>query len=149
MSVRHRLFATCAQAALFFTVASWALVLIILDLMPKAPTQRGLSIAVIVVLPDALATWWIFRRLRLDRSRGDARRAAVAFAVSAPLTLAASYPLGGLLGGYAEAILGSRFVLPAVLGFIFLLMIIVPGAVVAWALHPSGGVEAVAESESK
>jgi hypothetical protein len=146
MSVRHRLFATCAQAALFFTVASWALIFIILDLMPKAATQRGLSIAMIVVLPDALATWWISRRFRLDRSRGDARRAAAAFAVSAPMTLAVSYPLGGLLGSYAEAILGSRFILPVLLGFIFLLMIIVPGAVVAWALHPSG---AVAESESK
>lgn len=147
MSVRYRLFATCAQAALFFTVTSWALIFVILDLMPKAASQRGLSIAMIVVLPDALATWWIFRRFRADRSPGDARRAAAAFTVSAPATLAVSYPLAGLVGGYAEAILGSRLILPAMLGFVVLVMVLLPGAVVAWALHPSGG--AVVESESK
>jgi len=150
MGARQRLFITSAQAALLFTGTSWILFFIMLELIPEAPAHRGMSLAAAVaavILPDALGTWLIFRRLRFDRARGDARRAATAFAVSAPLALAVSYPLGELVGGYTEEILGSRFILPAVLRFIVLVMIAVPGAVVEWALHPSGGVEPVAESD--
>jgi hypothetical protein len=147
MSAKHRLFMTSAEAALVFTGTSWAFLLVIMGFMPEAPTYRVMSFAAAVILPDAVATWWIFRRLLLDRARGDAQRGATAFAVSAPVTLAVSYPLGELVGGYTEGILGSHFILPAVLGVIVLLTIIIPGAVVAWSLHPSGGVGAVAESD--
>lgn len=147
MGATHRLFMTSAQAALLFTATSWALTFTILGLIPEAPTHRGMSIAVAVILPDALGTWLIFRKLRLDHGRGDARRAATAFAVSAPVALAVSLPLAGLVGAYTEGTLGGRFILLAVLGFVVLVMIVVPGAVIAWALHPSGGVEPAAESD--
>jgi len=147
MSARYRLFMTSAEAALLFTGMSWAFLFAILRLVPEAPTYRVMPLAAAVVFPDAVATWWIFRRLRLDRARGDAQRGAIAFAVSAPVTLAVSYPLSELVGGYTDGILGGHFILPALAGFIVLLMIIIPGAVVAWSLHPSGGVGAVAESD--
>jgi hypothetical protein len=149
MSARHRLFMTSAEAALLFTGTSGAFLFVIVGLMPEAPTYRVMSCAAAVILPDAAATWWIFRRLQLDRARGDARRGATAFAVSAPVALAVSYPLSELVGGYTEGILRSRFILPAALGVVVLLMIIIPGAVVAWSLHPSGGVGAVAESDQR
>jgi MFS family permease len=147
MDAKNRVFVTSAQAAFFLTVTSWAFVLLFLRFAPAAPTHRGISIAVAVVLPDALATRWIFRRLRSHRSRDNARRAATAFAISAPAALAVSYPLSELVGGYAEWILGSRFILPTIFGFILLVMILVPGVIVAWALHPSAGIGAVVESE--
>jgi putative Mn2+ efflux pump MntP len=146
MPARRRLFMNSAKAALLFTGASWGLVLIILGFMPEVLTHRWMSITAAVILPDALGTWLIFNRLRLDHARDDARRAATVFALSAPVALAVSYPLAGLVGGYAEGILGSRFILPAVLVFVVLVMISVPGIVVAWPLHPSGGAGAVAES---
>ncbi len=84
--------------------------------------------------------------MALHRPRSDARRATTAFAVSAPLTLAIAYVLGELVGGYAEVILGSRSILPAIVTVIIILMIFVPTAVVAWTLHPSGGIGPVGES---
>jgi hypothetical protein len=147
MRATSRLFVTSAQAALLFTGTSWAFIFIILGRMPEMPTHRGISVTAAVILPDALGTWLIFRRLRFDHARGDARRAATAFAVSAPMALGVSFLLGELVGGYTEVILGRRFILSAIWGFVFLIMSIVPGSVVAWALHPSGGVGAVAESD--
>jgi len=148
MDSTRRLFLTVAEGAVLFTVASWAFVLMTLAVRPPV-SFHGEAIAgpATVFIPDSLAAWWLFRRARTNRSLADARRAATAFAVSAPLTLGVGYLLGELVGGYAEVILGSRFILPAVASFIIVLMIFVPGAVVMWVLHPSGGVGAVPESD--
>jgi len=110
---------------------------------------RGETIAIFlaVFVPDGLAAWWIFQRLRANCSRSDARRAATAFAVSAPVALGVGDVLGVGVGGYAEVVLGSRFILPAVVAFIIVLMIFVPSAVVMWVLHPSGGAEFVGGSD--
>ncbi len=154
MSAPRLLFVTVAEGAILFTVASWALVVMLGLVLPRAfmPDRSILSeiIAILAVfVPDGLATWWLFRRLRTGRSRSDARRAATAFAISAPVVLGVGYLLGGLVGGYAEVWLGSWFILPAVVAFIIAMMSLIPGGVVMWALHPSGGVEPVVESDSK
>jgi hypothetical protein len=148
MSATRRLFTTVAEAAVLFTVASWAFVLMTLAFRPLM-SFRGETIAGLatVFVPDGLTAWWLIRRVRANRSRADARRAATAFAVSAPLILGVGYLLGELVGGYAEVILGSRFVLPAVASFIIVLMIFLPSTVVMWVLHPSGGVGVVPESD--
>jgi hypothetical protein len=137
---------TVAEAALLLTVASWALVFVYWFLVRDTPVDGGITVAAVVVVPGALATWWIFRRLRVDRPGSAARRAATAFAVSAPLTLAIAYGFGELMGGCAEGAFGSRSVLPAVATLVIVLMILLPGTVVAWALHPSGGAVPVGES---
>jgi len=151
----RRLFVIVAEGAILFTVAAWALVLALGLVIPRAFTpdksthSEIIGTLLAVIVPDSLATWWIFRRLRTDRSRNDARRAATAFAVSAPVTLGFGSLLGELVGGYAEAWLGSWFILPAVVAFMFIVMIVVPSGVVMWALHPSGGGEPVSGSESR
>jgi hypothetical protein len=148
MGSTHRLFVTVAEGAVLFTVASWGFVLTTLAFRPPL-SFHGEMIAgfATVFVPDGLAAWWFFRRVLANRSRADARRAATAFAVSAPLILGVGYLLGELVGGYAEVILGSRFILPAMATFIIVLMIFLPSAVVMWVLHPSGGVEPVPESD--
>jgi hypothetical protein len=144
---------TVGAGSIVFTVASWAFVLAVWLLRrttldgPISNHDATIGAILIVIIPDALAAWWIFRRLNIRLSRSDARRAATAFAVSAPLVLGVGYLLGELVGGYAETILGSRFILPAVASFIIVLMIVLPSAVVMWVLHPSGGVEPVPESD--
>lgn len=153
MSATRKLFMTVGAGSIVFTVASLAFVLAVWLLRrtildgPISSHDATIGAILIVIIPDALAAWWIFRRVRSNRSRDDARRAATAFAVSAPVVLAIGYPLGFLVGGYAEVILGGRFILPAVASFIIVLMIFAPSAVVMWVLHPSGGVGAVPESD--
>ena len=153
MGATRRLFMTVAEAAVLFALASWTLVLVFGLVIPRAFTpdksvhSEIIAILVAVLVPDSLAAWLIFRRLRTDRSRNDARRTATAFAVSAPVVLGIGNLLGELVGGYAEVILGNRFILPAVASFIIVLMIFVPSAVVMWALHPSGGIGPVGESD--
>jgi hypothetical protein len=143
MSAARRLLMTTAQAALIFAGTS---LLVTLVLIPRIPESRGaIGGAIVVLLPDTLAIWWIFRKLCLDHPRQDARRSAIAFAVSAPLTLLIGYLLGELVGGWSEVILGRYFILPAVAVFIIALMISIPGVVVSWALHPSGGIRPVGE----
>lgn len=146
MSPKRKLFVTVAEAALFLTVACWVLSFVYWFFVRYTKFHEGITVAAVVVFPDALVSWWIFRRLRVDWSNSDARRAATAFAVCAPLTLAIAHVFGELVGGYAEVVLGSRFILPAVATFVIVLMISLPGAVVAWALHPSGGIAPVGES---
>jgi len=94
----------------------------------------------VILIPDALATWWLFRRLRQHRTASDARRGATAFAFSVPIVLCTGSVFGEWVGGYAEVFLGRVFILPAIIVFLAVLMVTIPGVVVKWALHPSGGV---------
>jgi hypothetical protein len=62
-----------------------------------------------------------------------ARRIAIAFGISAPLFFGLSNVVGGLLGGYTEALLGSRFALGGVImSNLIVMAFAVPAAVVAW-----------------
>jgi len=145
MDAKRRLFLTVAEAALLLTVGSWALIFVY-AVYGRDISPHGAVLAVtVVIVPDALASWWIFRRLLIDRPRRDAWRAATAFAVSAPVTLALAYLLSAVVGGYAETFLGRKSALPAIAILIIILMMFVPGTVVAWTLHPSGGVQPVGE----
>ena len=142
----RQLFVTVAEGAVLFTVASWAFVLVLAFVAPRAFTRDNsiyseiVAILLAVFAPDSLAAWWIFRRVRVNRSPDDARRAAIAFAVSAPLVLGVGHLLGELVGAYAEALIGRWFILPSVGAFVIVLMIFIPSGVVMWILHPSGGV---------
>jgi hypothetical protein len=152
MSPKRRLFITVAEGAVSFAVASWALVLVFSLVAPRVFTSGSslraeIAATLVVFLPDGLVAWWILRRVRASRLRDDARRATTAFAVSAPLALGVGYLLGELVGGYAEVILGSRFILPAMASFIIVLIIFVPSGVVMWALHPSRGAGPVGGSD--
>ncbi|MGA9979260.1 MAG: hypothetical protein WBQ08_11590 [Candidatus Sulfotelmatobacter sp.] len=146
MNAKCHLFVTVAEAALVLTVTSWAFIFVYSFFVHDMSVHGRITVVPIIFVPDFLATWWIFRRLRADHSRTDARRAATAFAVSAPATLAIALALGELIGGYAGVVFGSRSILPAVVTFVIALMISVPSAVVAWTLHPSGGTGPVGES---
>ena len=82
MNAKRDLFVTDAGAALLLTVASWALVFVYWFFVRDRSVHGGIPVAAVVVVPGALATWWIFRRLGVDRPSGDAWRAATAFAAS-------------------------------------------------------------------
>jgi len=135
-----RLFRIVAGLALLFALSSSALALAIFPFITETAFFRGVAVAAVIVIPDALATWWLFRRLGQHRTANDARRGATAFAFSVPLVLSVGYMLGVLVGGYAEVFLGRVFILPAIIVFISVLIVTIPGVVVRWALHPSGGV---------
>lgn len=146
-SQRRRLFKTVGIAGLVYWLSSLICALAISPFIPRTQFSRGMvAITVtLVVGPAALASWWLAWRLRTQHSATSTRRGARAFAFSAPITLAIGYAVGELVGGYAEAFLGSRLILPAILLFVAVLMVTIPGVVVHWALHPSGGVEPVSE----
>ena len=146
MDQTHRTFARTAEAGLMLTVMSWTFTLAYSFFVHDMSVHGAAVTVAVVAVPDAVATWWIFRRLRADRPRVDAQRAALAFAFSAPVALAVGNVLGAGVGSYAEQAFGKSFVLPSVAAFIILLMVVIPNAVVAWALHASGGVAPVGGS---
>jgi hypothetical protein len=151
MSARRKLFITVAKGSVLFTIGCWAVVLALAFLGRSVFDGQAstlvatIGVALVVVLPDALAAWWIFRKLLTDRPRNDARRGAIGFAVSAPLVLGIGNVPGTLIGGWAERLLGSRFIFPTVVAFVVTLMVFVPSGIVTWLLHPSGGVDAIVE----
>ena len=140
----NRLFKIVAGPALLFALLSLAAALIA---FPFGITEfsRGIGATAFIIVPDALATLWLVRRLRVHLAARTSRRAAIAFAFSAPVVLAVGFALGELVGGYAEVFLGRVFILPAIILFLAVLMITIPVVVVRWALHPSGGVDPVNE----
>lgn len=143
----RRLFVTTAEGAVLYAVLGYAIVLI-----PWVSVSfRGALIVFLVAIlaPDILAAWWVLHRLKVTRSRSDARRAAISFAIFAPVVLVAGNLLGELVGGYAEAYLGSRFILPSAFLSVLVLMILIPGAIVVWILHPSGGVAPASNGETQ
>lgn len=133
-----------------FTVLYWLAIFGTQSLVEvdEVSSRKALPLLVaIVVIPCALATWWVFHKIAIERSRQDARRAATALAPSALIALLISNLLGVLVGGYSELLLGKHFILPAIGVFTMIVMIVVPGVVVLWALHPSAGIAPTIESE--
>lgn len=155
MGTTRRLFAIIAEGAIVFTLGSWALTFAawaknrtVFD-SPISSFAAGVGVVAVVLVPDCLAAWWIFRKLLTYCQRSDARRGAIGFAVSAPLALGLAYLLGPLVGGYAEVFLGSRFFLPSIAVLILVLIVFIPGAIVMWILHPSGGVVPASHGETR
>jgi len=143
MNAKRRLFVIVAEAAVLLTVVSWILVFASMPFEAYMSRHATVAAPVVVLVPDGLATWWMFRRIRANYLRSDARRAATAFAVSAPVVLGISHVLGTLIGGYAEVIFGRYFILPVVAAFVLVMMSFIPSGIVVWALHPSAGIEPV------
>jgi MFS family permease len=140
-----RLFKMVASPALLFAVLSSVLALAVFRYISEASLSRAIGVTIIIVAPDALAACWLFRRLRTQRSAPDARRGAIAFAFSVPIVMSVAYVLGELVGGYAEAFLGRVFIFPAIILFIAILVVTIPGVIVRWALHSSAGVTPINE----
>ncbi len=155
MRTAPKVFRTVSEGSVLFLVVSWALEFLLAvqkrDIFDKPLTSTvALTLGTLIVfIPDGLAAVWVFRRLRVLLSRSEASRATIAFAISAPVTLAIAYPLSLLVGGYAEVFLGSRFFLVCILAFVMVMMILIPNGVVRWAPHPSGGVEPVPANNQK
>lgn len=135
-----RLLKIVGGPALLFASLSSALAIAIVPSGVGATVSRGIELFAIIIVPDALATWWLLRRLWLHSTAHDARRGATAFAFTAPLTLSIGYVLGELVGGWTEVFLGRAFILPTVILFTAILMTTIPGLVVTWAMHPAAGV---------
>lgn len=67
--------------------------------------------ATMAFLPSGIAAWWMFRKLQAYCTRREARAAAIAFAVLAPVSFGIAFLLSEISGGYAELLLGSPFAL--------------------------------------
>jgi len=151
MSAKRTLFITIAEGSILFTTACWAVLFaLVLERRtifdrPASTVVATMGVILVVIVPDALAAWWVFRKLLANWAKGDARRGATAFAVCAPLVLAIGNVLATLIGAWAEKLMGGRFILPTVVAFVIALMTFVPSGVVMWFLHPSSGVDAIAQ----
>jgi len=110
MRGKLQLFLIVGKAALIVTAGCFVVPL----LTPKSALtgiEQGALILTALVLTTGVATWWIFRKLQTDYTRREARAVATTFAILAPASLAIAFPLSLLPAGYAEILLGSRFLL--------------------------------------
>jgi hypothetical protein len=106
-----RLFVIIAMGSVIATVLYFGLALIVATLLQKPSVPRaaqGVGVAVTVFVPICLAAWWIFRKLRAQYTRREARAVALAFGVFAPVPLAISLLLGPIVGGYTGIFLGTQ-----------------------------------------
>jgi hypothetical protein len=109
-----RLLLLTAEGAL---ITSLGCFLLALPFLKAHFTPIGEEVGGIVLgfLPSGLAGWWIFRRLRSNHPRVEARGAAITFSVFALAGLAIGLFLGEIFGGYAGSLLGDRFSFPGAL----------------------------------
>jgi hypothetical protein len=70
-----------------------------------------------ILAPVIFGSLWLLRALRTQCAPGNARHAAIAFAISVLLVAGIGNVFGGLVGGYAELFFGTQFALPGVLLF--------------------------------
>jgi hypothetical protein len=114
-----RLFVVVAQAATLFTVANFLLILVLVKALvppdaisgppPRTPSiGEVFTLIAVLVGPAALGYWWMFRKLRSDYPRRQARSAAMAFAIFSPIPLGISLLLGPIVGGYTGIFLGTE-----------------------------------------
>ncbi|MGH9709093.1 MAG: hypothetical protein ACRD37_00915 [Candidatus Acidiferrales bacterium] len=75
---------------------------------PSAPTNGQMTAAMLAVfVPTGLATWWVFRKLQAHFCRREARSVAIAFAVFAPVSLAAAFLLYAIPASIAGLLLSG------------------------------------------
>jgi hypothetical protein len=113
MRNKFKLFIAVGQAALLADVGYCALVFVAFKLA-VTPIEQGVLGVVCALLPAGLAAWWIYRKLQKHYTQRESRAAGVAFGVVTPLSFAVAILLAQISGGYAEIVLGGRFILPAV-----------------------------------
>ena len=112
------------EASLLAVAGIFALVLIGLSLTGFKPnikpaTAEMLAILVpVVLLPAAIARWWMFPRLALTYSQREARAVSNAFGLCCPVALGVSTAVGGIVGGSALTYLWSSRIF-ALLGAFF------------------------------
>jgi hypothetical protein len=123
-----------AEAALITTAGYIVSALLVFRIGATSFEQAALGAAV-VLLPTALAAWWIFRKLQARLSRREARAVTIAFVLCAPIVLLVAVVLAELTGGHAEKLLGSPFALAGAISGVFVvapLGSIVPTALTLW-----------------
>jgi hypothetical protein len=100
------------MASLIFAAGYFGLDLLVAGLFlgpnVRLHSQTAALLAAILV-PMCAATWWIYRKLQQIYSRPEARAAAIAFGVFAPISLLVATPFATIPGGYAASFLGRPF----------------------------------------
>jgi MFS family permease len=87
-----------------------------------------LAVLAAVLIPIAVAVWWMFPKLSAMYPRREARAVATAFGVFSPIASGVGIALGGMIGGgYLVHLPGSRILIPIPAG-VFLGTAIVGGA---------------------
>ena len=112
MSDTFRLFVIVGKAALIVTTGCFALVLasMMLGFKPDIKPIEGQILGVVACfIPIAVATAWIYRKLRAVYPRREARALSTAFGLFTPISLVISLVLAEITGGYAEFLAGRRF----------------------------------------
>ena len=122
MTARERLwlFMVDARAALLLSTGCMLPVLVGLGLNIAFTSRQELALVVSLgFVVSALTALWVFRTLRLQYTRNEAKAVAKAIVVLGPVALAISFPLAVFPGGLAEELLGSPFALVgALLGIV-------------------------------
>src|SRR6266404_4941526 len=120
--VAHVLLLT-AEGTLITAFGCFLLVLPLLKLH-VTPVGEEVEGMVLGFLPAGLAGWWLFRRLRSNYARAEARVAAIVFSLFALAGLAIGLFLGEIFGGYAGNLLGDPFSFPgALVGIVVVIFI--------------------------
>ncbi len=108
-----RFFIVVAEAALILTTLWFALVLISMavgiDPDRAPPIRTDILGGVTFLLTIGATTWWFFRRLRSHWAKREAKAAAIAFGIFAPLSFIVATFLSPITGGYTEGLVGRRF----------------------------------------
>lgn len=105
----YRLFAIVGAAT---TAAYFGLFFALLPLLRRPNLPRLVEVpvmAVAVLTPVAVASWWIFKKLRPDYPARTARKGAIAFGVFMPVSWGVAFPLSTLVGGCSEFWTGDSF----------------------------------------
>jgi len=123
-----RLFLVMAIGSLTATVLYFALALALAALLQRPIVSRvvqGIGVAVTVLVPICFAAWWVFRKLRGQYTRRDARVAAITFAVFTPVPLAISLLLGPIVGGHTGIFLRTESRLVAFSGAVMGIVVMI------------------------
>jgi hypothetical protein len=99
------------RAAILLTLASFAASLSAAPLLSslKMGELSGATMVILVFgIPLGLATWWMFRKLKLCYSPREARAVSIAFGAFAPVSLASGFVLGAPAEDYTGVVLGTR-----------------------------------------
>lgn len=136
MHSRLRLFLVIGQGAFLFTGACFLLTMVWLFLVAPANARSGppprvpsigevISLVIFFVAPAALGAWWIFRKLRAEYPRRQARGAAIAFAVFSPVALLIGLALGPIVGGHTSNLFAPESRLVAFSGAVLGIVVII------------------------
>jgi len=141
----YRLFAIVGAAT---TAAYFGLFFALLPLLRRPNLPRLVEvpvIAVVILTPVAVASWWIFKKLRPDYPWRTARKGAMAFAMFTPVSWGVAFPFSTLVGAYSEALTRLPFfgLVGAFVGVVTMtaLLSLVPCAFTLWIDRHDGGVD--------